>query len=214
MSVTIEENLGMLDQGFFNYSYLTLLLNNGLTDWAKKHILNTGKQYLMFVIQVESTSLSNIYLSLVYFDGVEEHVIPAGYVGQRLTPKEVKFSTILPLYSVRDLEQKPPFEVMKLSRLKDIKDKTGIVNEVAMAYHNFMMETCKLGKGLRAQLANGDGNALLFFKDSSDETTKIEFYLKDISDFVTRFEKMRIANKRQSIKTLININKEKTCPQL
>lgn len=204
-SADVETNL---DRGFYNMSYVMLLLNDRLAKWAKDHHLNTTKTSLMLVTQMESINLNDIYLTLSYFDGEQEHVIPAGYVGQALTDKEVTLTKDMPMYRTRDLIRKPPYEIIQTSRLKELEDKSGIVHEVGMALHNFMTETCDVGDGIRAKLACGNGNAFLFIQDNQKVVTKMEFYLKDISLFLKKIDDERTSSIRHSIKDLVGKGKK------
>lgn len=196
-----------LDRGFYNASYMMLLLNSHLAQWAKEHKLNTPTNHLMFVTQIESTDMTDVYLSMVYFDGEKEHVIPAGYVGQKLTSKEEQFCKTLPYYTTHDLIRKPPYEIMMSSRLKDLKDKSGIVSTTAMALHSFMVETASVSEGIPAQLASGNGNAYLFIRDNEGTVTKMEFYLKDMSSFINKIDERRYEEIRQSIKGILKQDK-------
>ncbi len=198
-----KDNGSELQRSFYNVSYLMSLLNGGLSAWAKNFYLNTTKTSLMFVMQVESTNLDDVYLSLVYDDGVKEQVIPAAYVGQQLTKTEQNFCKNLPLYTSKDLTRVPPYEIMMTSRLSTIKDTAGIVHEVAMAFQQIMVDICNTNNGIQAQLANSNGNALLFVRNNVDNITKIEFYLKDINAFISNIGEQRANDIRNSIKTLI-----------
>lgn len=196
------------ERGTFNTSYLMILLNTSLSDWAKKHKLTTSISSLMFVVQIESVKLDDIYLTLVYDDGNgNEKTVHAGYVGQTLTKKERKYCEKLPFFTGVDLNKKPPYDVIMKGRLSNLRDTTGILHCVALGFHNLMVETCNLSTGINGALATNNGTAILFVRDNDEYVTKIEFYLKDIINFINDIEKQRTETIRNSIKTLITKEK-------
>lgn len=180
-----------------------ILLNGHLARWAKEHKLTTTISKLMFVMQIESEKLDDVYLTLVYDDGNKETSIAAGYVGQNLTAVEDKYCQKLPFFTDRDLIKTPPYEVIANGKLKNLKDDTGIVHQVALGFHNLMVDTCNLSPGITAALANNNGSAILFLRGNEEYVTKIEFYLKDIINFIRDIEQHRTETIRNSIKSLI-----------
>lgn len=196
------------ERGIFNSSYLVILLNSTLAAWAKNHKLTTSISSLMFVMQVESIKLDDVFLTLVYDDGAgNEKSISAGYVGQTLTSKEKKFCDKLPFFTGVDLNKNPPYEVITTGRLSNLKDTTGILHQVALGFHNLMIDSCNMSNGITAALATNNGTAILFIRDNEEYVTKIEFYLKDIINFINGIEQQRTETIRNSIKTLITKEK-------
>lgn len=172
-----------VDRGVFNSSYLMILLNHHLARWAKSYHLNSPSSKLMFVLQIESENLADVYLSLVYEDQNGERIIPAGYVGQYLSPVEEKYCKKLPNFTMRDLEKKPPALVM-INKFEKLKDDTGIVECVAKCFSTLMLETCVVAKTITAGMAVNNGNALLFLRDNPEYITKLEFHVEDIIKFI------------------------------
>lgn len=198
---------GAPDRGIYNSTYLMILLNGHLAQWAKEHKLTTTISKLMFVMQIESEKLDDVFLTLVYDDGVNETSVAAGYIGQNLTDVEDKYCQKLPFFTDRDLIKTPPYEVITNGKLKDLDDSTGILHQVALGFHNLMVDTCNLSPGITAALANNNGSAILFLRDNEEYVTKIEFYLKDIIKFISNIEQQRTTTIRNSIKSLINKEK-------
>lgn len=197
------------ERGIFNSSYLMILLNSSLAEWARSHKLTTSISSLMFVMQIESVKLDDVFLTLVYDDGNgNEKSVCAGYVGQTLTTKEMNFCKKLPFFTGVDLNKNPPYEVIVTGRLSSLKDNTGILHQVALAFHNLMIDTCNLGTGVNAALASNNGTAILFIRDNEEYVTKIELYLKDIIKFINDIEHQRTETIRNSIKTLITKEKQ------
>lgn len=201
------EHNSAADRGISNSSYMMVLLSLGLAEWAKNHSLNIGASKLMFVTQIESDNLDDVYLSLVYDNGVKEQTIHAGYVGQKMSDKERQFSKKLPLFTLRDLERKPPFDVIMKCH-SSINDTTGIVKAVAGCYHQLMKDTCILTSGVTANLATLGGSAILFMRDQEEYTTKFEFYLKDINKFIKEIEEERTNSIRHIVKNLMSRDKQ------
>lgn len=193
---------GDVDLGVFNSSYLMILLNTHLAEWAKQHKLTTGKTNLFFVVQIESDNMADAFLTLVYDDGIAERTVHAAYVGQKMSDKETKFCEKLNHYTGRDLVNKPPHKVI-INKLANLNDKSDFVNSVAYCYQSLMVDTCALGNGLDASLATANGSAILFLRDHEDYVTKFEFYAKDVVDFITGIEQEQAAKVHQTIKTLI-----------
>lgn len=191
-----------VDLGVFNSSYLMILLNTHLAAWAKDHKFTTTKTNLFFVIQIESDNLADAFLSLVYYDGKEERIIPAAYVGQKLTEQEKAFTSKLVKYTGRDLVKKPPHQVI-INKLAGLNDQSDFVNQVAYCYQTLMVDTCEVAGGVEASLATSKGSAILFLRDHDDYITKFEFYTKDVVEFIQGIEEDLSAKVKDTVKSLI-----------
>lgn len=195
-----------VDRGFYNTSYLLMLLNDRLATWAKEHRLNSSrnnKGYLMFVTQIESTSLTDVYLTLEYHDGEEIHQVPAAYIGQKVSKIERKGIGTIPLYTFKDLSTNPPYGVIMTSRLSKFATGDQLLTNVALSIHNFMLESAGFCKTLKAKLACGNGKVYLFIEDSTNQLTKIEFYIEDMVKFLKTHSDNCKQDVRDSVKNLI-----------
>lgn len=195
-----------VDRGVFNSSYLMILLSQHLARWAKNHYLNTSLTKLMFVLQIESENLADVYLSLVYEDQDGERIIPAGYVGQRLSSVEKAYCEKLPKFTLSDLEKKPPISVM-MKRFENLKDDTGIVLCVAECFSTLMVETCVTARSITAGLAAKNGTAILFLRDNSEYVTKMEFHVEDIIKFINSINAENSDKIKQSVRNILTHNK-------
>lgn len=202
MSLQSTDGPGIPDRGIINATYMMIFLNAQLSKWAKDHHVNTEKAQLRFILSIESDKLDEVHLSLSYDEEDGEQVIHAGYVGQKLNDKERKFCEKLPVYTLRDLHQTPPYSVVK-NKLDNLKDRTGIVEEVALGFHNILVDACDITGELSAAMATNNGSAILFLRNQELYVTKIEFYAKDIMNFLKGIENKRSLAIREAISSLV-----------
>lgn len=179
-----------IDRAVNNATYMMILLNGGLSDWANKFYANGDGSRLRFVVSQESDSIDDTYLSLSFEENGVEEIIPAGYVGQRLNEKEEAYCKKLPVLRAHDLCKSPPYVTVHRT-LKSLKDHTGIVDEIATTYQTILTDTCEIAKSVTAALATANGSAILFLRHEQLYVTKIEFYTKDIIEFIKKIEERR-----------------------
>lgn len=206
MDIKVDQ-FGSPDVGVCNATYLMILLNNQLSKWANGQRINTTKSQLRFILSIESDQLSDVQLSLSYETNGKEEIIPAGYVGQRLSSKEAKFCTKLPYFTIWDLRNKPPYSVI-IEKFKNLDDTTGIVEAVADGYHSIMVDSCNIAPGINASLATANGNAILFLRSQQLYVTKIELYVKDIMMFIKQIEERRTIEIRDQVKSILTKEKK------
>lgn len=193
---------GTSNRGVCNATYLMILLDSCLADWAKESSLSAGKNNLRFIMSIETDKLDDVYLSLSYTGPDGEVVIPAGYVGQELTAKESKFCEKLPVFTSLDLRNKPPFSVI-IDKFKNLNDQSSIVEAVAVALHCVMVNSCEVAPRVSAALATSNGSAILFLRNKELYVTKFEIYVKDIVKFIEEQTELRSVELRQEVTSLI-----------
>lgn len=181
-----------------------ILLNGELSKWVKDSPLNNKDNNLIFVLQVESSSNGEAYITLDYDDDVYKETINAVYIGGELKKKEREYvKTFLPLTD-HSFKKKGICEPI-LDKIQGHGAPFTLKNTIAQSLHNLVSYLLTNDMIQAAKIGFSNNSVILFIKYNDNSISKVEFYLDDILGMLERINKHRTSLVREVTRNILKI---------